>query len=358
MKRKTVKKRHTPKKQSGYTISRFIIISLAALLALVVGNVAIRAAATIHVLGAATGPVYIADSQDTQDTQGQSGQDTNPGQTTPNPTTAPTDNQPSQENAQVDCIRPDGSHVVTDFHTCQEINQKQGLQTFQFTPLSRPTHQDTIEEQPIPQPTDGILQVQKEGAKGELQLETPNMHIHMKKEDNGTIKLTAITENGQKIPLQDSAISEINDALSEKDIHVGTGSANQLVIQSGNTQAETQLPVTLDPNTKTLAVTTPQGTKDLTVLPNQAVNSLLHQDILSHIASTTTTASMGAVLNATQLTEINNQPAYQIQGVLTRNLFGLFPIAFTKTVFVSAQNGQVLQIQQPIVDQLLQALSF
>ncbi len=158
----------------------------------------------------------------------------------------------------------------------------------------------------------------------------------------------------EKQPLGNDALTKINDALKEKDIQVGTNSAEGFTIKSHGVEAETHFPLSVNPATNALSVTTPAGTKTVTVLPNQAVQNLLQHQVLSAVSQSTASGAATPII----LTQIDNQPAFAVKGVSDKKLFGIFPISLNKTVFVSAQTGTVLQTQQSFIDQILNALSF
>lgn len=389
MKSKPAKK-HNParklKKHNSLYI-RYVSVIFIVLVLLVANNFFVKAVSKTHVLGASTGPIFLADQGDTnqEDNNPVGG---NPDNSQPNQqdhtggiTSAitPRDNSPQQssDNTQVDCAGPDGKHFTTSFHDCQDINQKMGTGTFRFTPLGTPQHGDGNHEVQQPEPSQhpepteaathesiqmprGTLEVQTEGNKGEFNLESAGTHIEIKKEDNGLIKITARKADGTEVQLQTNAIDEINKSLEGEGVSVSTASANGFVIQSGGVQAETNLPVSIDPTTKTLSVTTLNGTEDITTLPNQAVQNALHQGGLTNILSTAnqTTPNATSGNSTVVLTDINNQPAYAVQGVSGKKLFGIFPVAYQKTVYVSAQSGQTLQTQEALFNKILEAFSF
>lgn len=379
MKRKTVPN-HKPTKKTrllANLYTRYAIIIVIVLAILLLATFFVKATSRVHVLGASTDPVLLVDQGDQPDQQdtNQSG-DQQGTSSSPQPTEEihnSTDQQSPSETL-VDCVGPDGKHFTTSFHDCQNINKQ--TNTFQFTPLSKPDENkiDGITEPtgvPTAEPTgeaihqsietpQGHLEVQTEGNQGELNLETAGMHIEMKREDNGSIKISAHKADGTEVQLQTNAIDQINETLKEKDVEVSTSSANGFAIKSAGVQAETNFPLSIDPTTKSLAVTTPNGTEDVTTLPNQAVQNALQQGQLTHVLSTAnqTTPNATAGNNTVALTELNNQPVYAVDGVLNKNLLGIFPVAFRRTVYVSAQDGQIIQVQQTSLNQILQALSF
>ena len=98
----------------------------------------------------------------------------------------------------------------------------------------------------------------------------------------------------------------------------------------------------------------------MAILPGQAVQNILQQKILSNILSSAnqTSANTAGANKTITLTEINNQPAYTVQGVSDKKLFGIIPMAYQKTIYISVQNGQMLQTQEAFFNKILEAFSF
>lgn len=390
---KKVQKSAKQKRQSSASYFRLVVMLSVAVVVLYGSKSLVAATQKVHVLGAQTGPVLLADNNtdgggDSQDQQPsttpQPGDQNQQNTNNPTPTGDNQQQQPNQmppqkadvpslDSKQVDCVGPDGKHFTVDFKGCQELNQKWGQTNFQFTPLNvTPTpvqnegndatqqpDQKSAPELPKTHTTivtpNGTLEIQSEGNKVEVNGQNATQQIQLKTEDNGQLSLTAKNQNGTSVQLQSQALSTINEALKEQNIEIGTSSANQLSITSQNVQALTTLPISLNPQTNTLSVTTPQGTKNLTVLPNQAVSTVLQQNLLSSITSQI--SSSGSSSATTQLTVLNNQPVFAVDGVLQKKLLGLFPIGYAKTVYVSATNGQVVSTTQSPLNAILEAFS-
>lgn len=380
MKKKAVHKKPLLKKQQ--TISPFqIIIVISLVLAILVSGKIASGVTKTHVLGAST--VLLADkgSDDSGNLDGSTsgsgaGSDSNgsglnsgsgssasgsnssegPGAITLSGATAGTT---VSVDTKVDCVGPDGRHFTTDFKGCQELNLHWGHTNFSFTPLSTSNIENETNNKVEIQPTvenKGILEVEKEGSKAKIGLQTKGLHVELKTEDNGQLTIKAKQENGTEVTLQDNSLNAINETLKNRGVEVGTASAGELAIKSHGVEAHTSFPLSIDPTTDTLTVTTPAGTKEVTVLPNQAVQGLLNSHILSHVLSQTSGATSSAT-TVVALSAVNGQPVFEIQGVKEKHLLGIFPVAFQKTVTVSAQTDQVLSTQENLINQILESLS-
>ncbi len=390
--KKITRKKSSPTKRTkrnpqSILFVRYTSVAFALLVAAVAFKFLVAASSNVHVLGASTGPVLLArGGEDETETEHQNGQEqpepphqeSNSGSGGQNSggngqssnTTSPTDTQPSpSSDTKVDCVGPDGKHFVTSFHDCQELNAKWGRKNFEFTKVGASSESKKTEDKQktiIPQTLTGQqtpskLEVRKEGSKTEIKLEKPGSHIEIKREDDGRVKVKEKNEDGTEVELEEKdTIEKLNAELEDKGIEIGTGSAKKFAFKKGKIEAHTDFPLTVDPTTKQLSVTTESGTHDVTVLPDKAVQNLLDKKVLTNVVSTgtPTSGSVSDTNNVVGLTEVDNKPAFEIHGVKDKKVIGLFPVAFTKTVYVSAEDGKVLKTQQGTWDKILEFISF
>ncbi len=158
-------------------------------------------------------------------------------------------------------------------------------------------------------------------------------------------------EKEQEIEQED--VDEINKEFEKEDVHVGTTSAG-FTIKHNDVEAQTDFPLSVDTKTHELKVKTPEGTKTVSVLPDQAVQSVLSGNILDRIEGNV--ASGGG--QKVELTQVDNQPVFVIKGLDDKRFLGFIPLAVAKTAFVSAQNGRVVRTDVDLLNKLLDALSF
>lgn len=155
----------------------------------------------------------------------------------------------------------------------------------------------------------GKVQFQSENGNSEVSLQNNNSQLEIKNE-NGQLSINATDANGKETQLKTNSLEKINEALKNSDVQVGTSSANELTIRNGNVEAKTNFPLSINPTTNTLTVTTPAGVKDVAVLPNAAVQNLIQHGVINQV-TTTTTATNGAQLQQVTLGLLNNQPVFR-----------------------------------------------
>ncbi len=176
---------------------------------------------------------------------------------------------------------------------------------------------------------------------------------------DGRVIIKAETEEGENVPEQE--LFKIEDRLGRNDIKVATEGAKLLVARN-NVGALSNFPLQLDLNTNQLIVSTPAGSKTVTTLPDQAVQNLLAANIISRLdpAVLQQAAEQGdltSVSGVVALGERNGVLSYEIAGLRDFRLLGFIPITTPVTVFVSAETGQTVAQEQPLLSTIVDLLS-
>lgn len=176
---------------------------------------------------------------------------------------------------------------------------------------------------------------------------------------DGRVIIKAETEEGENVPEQE--LFKIEDRLGRNDIKVATEGA-KLLVTKNNVGALSNFPLQLDLNTNELIVTTPAGSKTVTTLPDQAVQNLLAANVISRLdpAVLEQAAEQGdltSISGVVALGERNGVLSYEIAGLRDFRLLGFIPITTPITVFVSAETGQTIAQEQPLLSTIVDLLS-
>lgn len=131
--------------------------------------------------------------------------------------------------------------------------------------------------------------------------------------------------------------------------------SGQTAIVKGTTGALSKFPLKLDGNT--LVVTTPAGTKSVTVLPDQAIKNMLASRVMTDVTSVDVKGSLASVNKLIKLEEKNGVLGYEIEGVKKHLLLGLITIKTQVKAFVSAENGQVVETEQSFLGKILNKIA-
>lgn len=196
------------------------------------------------------------------------------------------------------------------------------------------------------------LEVRTHNNRTRIRLDSNGGRFELENED-GKLKIKIKEHDGTELELEDETLDDINEALEEEDIHLATASGNRLRIRRGLFEAETHFPLSINPTTNTLTVTTPAGEKDVAVLPDQAVANLLRLKFIDSVASGSAEENPTGI----KLGLLGNNPVFQVLGVDEQKLLGFIPVFINKTSFVSAENGQVIRVDVTFLNRLLDLFS-
>jgi hypothetical protein len=180
--------------------------------------------------------------------------------------------------------------------------------------------------------------------------------------------------------------NEDDDSLEIK------ANGNASLVIKNKLAAQTNFPLRVNLETNELIVNTPKGSKVVTVLPDAAVANMLAANVLDQIGgkggllwiaenpTATPSATPVATTSATPTEEPTATPsgepeslekspvqlvltndgvlAYEIEGAKFEKLLGLFKVKLNRVVFVSAETGELISVNQNLLTKLLDLVSF
>ncbi len=121
------------------------------------------------------------------------------------------------------------------------------------------------------------------------------------------------------------------------------------------------MPLSINTQTRELSITTSEGQKIITVLPEQAIQNLINSGFINEIDKSTTSiknseefASFNGII---KLENRNNKLVYKVNGKKNHKLFGFIPISAPITVFISTETGEPLSKQQSVITNIVDFLS-
>lgn len=175
---------------------------------------------------------------------------------------------------------------------------------------------------------------------------------------DGRVIIKLENEAGEELELPKGAEDEIFkiEERGEKDRVRVTSLGNKFVISRAQTGAQTDFPITVDLNTNELTITTPSGVKVVTILPDQAVANMLAANVIDQVRGLTFIQDVGDVISLT--TTKQGVLVYEIPGVSNQRFLGFVPVEIQKTVVVSADTGELVEVNKPLGSTLLDMVSF
>ena len=202
------------------------------------------------------------------------------------------------------------------------------------------------------------------------------------------VMLSVKNKNNQEVDLEASEEAELvavaEDELLDDGIKIASGSAEPGFVQHGR-KIRTNFPLSVNPLTGELFVSTPAGEKVVAILPAVAIQNMIRAGIMTRVdggggptpsptPEGTPSASPGGSPSASpgegtagatsvegaavELTTVNDQPVYVISGVKSQNFLGLVPVDIKVKAVVSVENGNLLDTQQGFFGRLLDLFSF
>lgn len=276
------------------------------------------------------------------------------------------------ETIYVDCVGPDGKHFQTNLKACADLNHSFHNDHFLFTILKP----DTTKPKPeIPKPQEssnsaGIrMQQIKIGEKGKVSIDQTRLRKKLENKDSriefnskdGTTSAKIKMPDGTESDLDEQvAIDEVNKQLESIGVDISKTESKDFSIKKNNVRAKTHFPLSINPETKELTVTTPTGAKVVSVLPDEAVQrAFLTGKINSSESESPTASASGQIAtDTTTLTTLNNEPVFKVNGFSNKKAFGFIPVSFAKSIFVSATDGKIIKTDETFTSKLLEAISF
>lgn len=192
----------------------------------------------------------------------------------------------------------------------------------------------------------------------ELQAAHPGFDFHFELV-NGKVVLIAKDSLGHVLTNKELEKRQTEKALKDDGVHVSTEDG-ELSIEKDHVSARSHFPLSVDPTTHTLTVTTPAGIKNVTVLPDVAVANFLSHDRVRIATDTSSFATRTRVasISAVTLTLQNNDLMYKIDAEKKKKLLGLIPVTSSTSTLVSAQNGQIIREAESLLSRVVGLLSF
>lgn len=155
------------------------------------------------------------------------------------------------------------------------------------------------------------------------------------KPGEGTLRIekTNGTVQEKTVPTSQTSLISIQNPEAGT-VQVSVGKDGTATIVNNGITVQTNYPVVIDLNTKTVGIKTPSGVTIISTLPSQAVNNLSPSD-------------KPTIVQSAVLGEQNGQPYYDISGVQHRKFVGLVPVNANIETRIDAQNGTVISSQKP-----------
>ncbi|GIW57645.1 MAG: hypothetical protein KatS3mg083_590 [Candidatus Dojkabacteria bacterium] len=197
---------------------------------------------------------------------------------------------------------------------------------------------------------DGTTKVELE--KGELKIKY--------RFENGLFLAKVENEDGEEVEMGEEEVKNIEDEIETKLEKEGikvTSAGADLLFSKNNITALSRFPLAISTETNKLIVTTPKGERVVAVLPDDAVNQILKLKVIDSLEKTESNGPSERSAQGIELTTRNGEIVYKILGKRTYRLFSLIPIQSSLEAQVSAETGQVISVDKPIITRIIDFFS-
>ncbi len=138
---------------------------------------------------------------------------------------------------------------------------------------------------------------------------------------------------------------------------IATGEGKTAFVQ-GRAGAVSAFPIKLNASDGAVTVETPNGLKNVAVLPEDALNNLRASKLMTDVTSSVTTGPLASITEVVTLEDHNGVLSYKVDGVKKNKVLGLIPVSTSVTAYVSAETGQVTDVQTSWLTKILNKVSF
>lgn len=196
-------------------------------------------------------------------------------------------------------------------------------------------------------------EVRQGNVKIKLEQKNGETKMKMKNETTGEEQELEVKKNDETETEDD--LLTIKERENENNVNVGTENG-KFVIKRKGVGAATAFPLSVNLKTNALTATTPAGEKTVTILPDQAVQNMLSQNILTQTTTSGLSTSSSAVAQLVQ--SPSGELQYEVQGEHQEKAFGFIPVTIKKTAVVSSQTGALVDTRETFQNRLLDLISF
>lgn len=183
---------------------------------------------------------------------------------------------------------------------------------------------------------------------------------------NGNTVVTATRADGAKVVLSDSARDRLLALMAQGDLpSIQKNNNSSFIIKTGDTEAVTSFPTSIDLPFGIITITTPDGDKQLGIVPDQAVQLVLQsneldkvdrkQSLWDYIVHGSSTQKLDRLISITSLSD--GTLSYAVTGTITKRFIASFPIDIKKTVYISTDTGTIQKTSEDPLANTLDKIS-
>lgn len=194
-----------------------------------------------------------------------------------------------------------------------------------------------------------------------IKLEAKNGKIKVEVEDENEKEENSEIELEGELEIEDGTVSGKLKIKSEEE---------SLLVIKNSVAARSIFPLSLELSSNELIVNTPSGVKRVAILPDLAVRNMILEGVVTNVAgfeeegeveqeATESAGVKGKVKGEIEIsTDQDGRLVYEMQGERFEVFLGIFPVRVKKKIVVSAETGELLRVDQTLIQRIIDFLSF
>lgn len=165
------------------------------------------------------------------------------------------------------------------------------------------------------------------------------------------VLLAAEDQKGKHITVDEADLRRVEGSvlskLEKNGVVLSLASNNSLAISKDGITAITDLPISVDVESRSLIVTTVDGPKTVTQLPDKALNNILDLGIVSSVSNK----------EVPKIEYLEGEVIYKFDATRVYKILGLIDVTVPITILVSSDTGDMISGNQPLITSFVRLIS-
>jgi len=167
---------------------------------------------------------------------------------------------------------------------------------------------------------------------------TKDSTVNLSKKDD---KLSLVVTSGNKTREMDVSnwkedLIEVEERAETQKMTIGID-GDKFALKHKSVTALTDFPLSVDTKSAKISIETPSGDKYISILPYQAVQTLLRSKLINFVTG-----------NKIAIIDRNNNLEYEITGDKTFNLLGIYIYSVPVKSYISVATGEIADVEAPV----------
>jgi hypothetical protein len=165
------------------------------------------------------------------------------------------------------------------------------------------------------------------------------------------VLLGAENSEGRQLQISESDLRSaeitLNKVLDKKNLRLSITEDNNFALVEGSVFALTSMPVHVNIDSHNIYLVTGEGKKQLKILPEEAVIAAVELKSFEKLSRD----------SVPTIEDLGEELAYKVIGDKTYKAFGYFKVVAKQNVYITAETGDVVEGDQPLITKIIRLIS-